>query len=83
MSLDYGDLSLNQQNESPAGEQIATQTALRARRACVCAAATGASARLRAEDRSLFALRADGDDADEQLFRLLASARNAMVLPYL
>ena len=35
MSLHSGDVSINQQNKSPGGEQIATETALRERRACV------------------------------------------------
>ena len=49
----------------------------------VCPAATGAGALLRADDRSLSALRADGDDSGDKLFGLVASARNAMVRPYL
>ena len=72
---------MDQQNKSPEAEQIATLICERGVR--VCPAAIDAGALLRAEDRSLSSLREDGDDAGEQLFRLVTSARNAMERPYL
>ena len=83
MSLDLGDLSMNQQNESPGGRTDRDTDCFCERGVRVCPAATGAGALLRAEDRTLSALRADGDDAGDHLFRLVASACNAMVRPYL
>ena len=84
MSLDSEDLSMNQRTKVPAASRDRdTDFFFCESGVCVCPAATGAGALLRAEDCLLSALRADGDDAGEQLFRLVASARNAMVRPYL